>query len=160
MPAPKKQAQKTPREKLDAIGIDALCEFVAGGESLAAFCKKHGLATSTTNDWLNDPKHPERSADYARAREARADLIFESLDEVSNQAVAAKNPVTVQGLRLKADNIKWKLARMHKKYSDRTVLSGDPENPILPPTRLDLSALSDDELRTLAELQRKAEGRS
>lgn len=125
-----KPVVKSPRERLDEIGIDALCEFVASGESLSAFCKVHGLALTTTNDWLNDPEHAVRAEDYARAREARADNIFESLDDVSEQAVSADSPVTVAGLRLKADNIKWKLARMHRKYSDRTVLAGDPEAPL------------------------------
>ena len=42
------------------------------------------------------------------------------LDDVSEQAVKAETAVEVAGLRLKADNIKWKLARMNaKKYGDR-----------------------------------------
>ena len=43
------------------------------------------------------------------------------LDDVSEQAVNAETAVQVQGLRLKADNIKWTLGRMNpKKYGDRT----------------------------------------
>jgi len=60
---------------------------------------------------------------YARAREAGAELIFDDLDEVSEQAATAENAVEVAGLRLKADNIKWKLARMApKRFGDKQSL--------------------------------------
>jgi len=151
-----KSAVKTPRERLDELGIEVLCEFLESGESLASFCKAHGFRTSTVNGWIACDE--ARSAEYARAKEARADHIFESLDDVSERAVNESNPVRVQGLRLKADNIKWKLARMHRKYSDRTVLSGDPEAPLSAP--VDLSKLSDEDLQAYLALQRKLEGKA
>jgi hypothetical protein len=155
----KAKKPKTPSERLNELGIDAICQFIENGESLSAFAKKHNLALTTVYDWLEDGKYPERSEHYARAREARADNVFDSLDEISDKAVSAETQVEVAGLRLKSDNIKWKLARMHRKYSDRTVLAGDPEAP-LGGQRPDLSNLTDEELKTLAELQRKVEGKA
>ena len=59
-------------------------------------------------------------------------MLFRSLDDVSADAVKAETAVEVAGLRLKADNIKWKLARMSPKYSDKIDLNhgGQPDNPI------------------------------
>lgn len=98
-------------------------EHVANGESLNSFCAARGFAYVTVLDWIN--ADPVRSENYARAREERADAVFESLDEVSERAVTAETAVEVAGLRLKADNIKWKLARMSpKKYGDKLAVGG------------------------------------
>jgi len=95
-----------------------LCEDIAGGESLAAFARRMGFPYTTILGWIDADEI--RAEKYARAREARADFIFDQLDEVSDQAVSAETAVEVAGLRLKADNIKWKLARMApKKYGDK-----------------------------------------
>ena len=70
---------------------------------------------------------------YARAFQLRADAKFEELDDVSDEAVNADSAVQVQGLRLKADNIKWQLARMNaKKYGDKVTaeLTGANGGPI------------------------------
>lgn len=105
--------------------MHSLCEFVAGGESLAAFARRMGFPYTTLLGWIDGDEI--RAENYARAREARADLIFDQLDDVSEQAVTAESAVEVAGLRLKSDNIKWKLARMApKRYGDKveTVVSG------------------------------------
>ena len=85
---------------------------------MRSWCIANGFNLRTTNDWIDSDK--TRSAHYARARDDRADAVFEALDEVSEQAVTAGSAIEVAGLRLKADNIKWKLARMNaKKYGDK-----------------------------------------
>lgn len=109
----------TATQKLNAIGIDAICDYVASGESLQSYCTNNGFSPVTMLRWID--ADPKRMEDYARARHVRADLTFDSLDDLSDDAVASDNAVTVAGLRLKCDNIKWKLARMNaKKYGDRT----------------------------------------
>jgi hypothetical protein len=58
----------------------------------------------------------------------RADVYFDRLDDVSDEAVEADSGIKVQGLRLKADNIKWQLARMApKKYGDKLDLNHSGE---------------------------------
>lgn len=119
----------TSSQRLDAIGIDVICKHVTSGESLQSFCTAHGFSPVSVLRWIDADK--DRAEDYAHARIVRADLVFDSLDDVSEQAVTAENAVVVAGLRLKADNIKWKLARMNaKKYGDKTTVSGDADNPL------------------------------
>lgn len=97
------------------------------GESLSAICRQPGMPTrETVCAWLREDA--EFSDGYARAVLVRADVKFEELDDVSEEAANAKSAVKVAGLRLKADNIKWQLARMNAtKYGDRTTteVNGD-----------------------------------
>ena len=112
------KATPAPSERLAAIGIEAICSYVASGNSLRAWSIENGFEQRTVLNWIEADS--DRASHYARAREDRADAVFESLDDVSEQAVIAANAVEVAGLRLKADNIKWKLARMSaKKYGDK-----------------------------------------
>lgn len=147
---------QSPSERLEAIGIESICEYVASGESLRSWCIKNKLNQRTVLDWIEADK--DRSAHYTRAREEREEQVFESLDDVSDRATTAETNVEVAGLRLKSDNIKWKLARMNpKKYGDRQILSGDPDAP-LGGAKIDLSKLTDAELQSYLALQRKLEG--
>lgn len=141
--------EPTPRERMEAIGMDAVCEFVSNGESLNAFAKLHGFAYVTLLNWIDADK--TRAENYARAREARADLTFDQLDEVSEEATRAETAVEVQGLRLKSDNIKWKLARMSpKKYGEKLAIGGADD---LPP----IKTMPDDQLDAkLAALHARA----
>jgi len=108
----------TTAQRLDAIGIDAICAHVESGESLRSWSIANGLPNRSVNDWIE--ADAERAAHYARARDERADTVFDTLDDVSAAAVNADSAVQVAGLRLKSDNIKWKLARMNaKKYGDK-----------------------------------------
>lgn len=111
----RKPSIKNPEEHKQAI-----IEWIANGESLRSYCANTPGAPkpSTVIQWtVEDPAFGEQ---YARARELGADVIFDALDEVSNEAEMADSAVKIAGLRLKADNIKWKLARMApKKYSDK-----------------------------------------
>lgn len=103
--------------------IRRMCE----GESLRSVCRSVGMpAPSTVILWVNtDSAFAEQ---YARAREERADVYFDRLDDVSDDAVTAETAVQVAGLRLKADNIKWQLAKMApKKYGDKLELGGGLE---------------------------------
>jgi hypothetical protein len=100
--------------------IRRMCE----GESLRSVCRTEGYpAPSTVILWTNnDPAFAEQ---YARARDERADVYFDRIDDVSDSAASAETAVEVAGLRLKADNIKWQLARMApKKYGDKLELGG------------------------------------
>ena len=120
----------TPR--LEALGISHICEYISTtGESLNSWCKINNFSITTVHDWIHSDA--QRAEKYARARDVRADTMFESLDEVSESAAKAKTAVEVAGLRLKADNIKWKVGRMvPKKYGDKLDLNhgGQPDNPI------------------------------
>jgi hypothetical protein len=98
---------------------DAICDLMAEGESLRSICRRNDMpGLSTVMRWADE--NPVFREQYARAINMRADAKFEELDDVSDDAVASESAVKVQGLRLKADNIKWQLARMNaKKYGDK-----------------------------------------
>ena len=105
---------------------------ITEGESLRSICSDKAMPViSTVMKWVSEDEL--FSEQYARAREAQADLIFEDLDEVSEQATVASNAVEVAGLRLKADNIKWKLARMSpRKYGEKVTseITGPNGGPV------------------------------
>lgn len=108
---------------------DLICERMAEGESLRKICRDPEMPSiSHVMTWLNNPEYPEFKEQYARAFSMRADAKFEELDDVAEDAVNADTAIKVQGLRLKADNIKWQLARMNsKKYGEKveTTLAGE-----------------------------------
>lgn len=99
-----------------------ILERIASGESLRSVCKDSDMpGWRTVLGWVSSDKDFEQQ--YARAMQMRADAKFEELDEVAEEAASAESAVTVQGLRLKADIIKWQTAKMApKKYGDRVEL--------------------------------------
>jgi len=142
----------TPSQRLTEIGIDAICDEIAQGKSLHAWCLENGMKNMTVTDWINADK--DRAVKYARARDERSDAYFESLGTVSDQAVMAETAVEVAGLRLKADNIKWMLARMSpRKYGDKLAIGGADD---LPPVQQEITAAmtQQDAARAYADLMR------
>ena len=117
----------------DQADADLICARIAEGESLRAVCRDiKSPSIAEVMRWLANEANANFREQYARAILLRADAKFEELDDVSEEAVSADSAVKVQGLRLKADNIKWQLARMNaKKYGDKMALAGDAENPVV-----------------------------
>lgn len=148
---PAKPKQPTPSERLAKIGIDKICQYVASGKSLRQWCIEHNFANMTVSDWIDADK--ERTVKYTRAREDRADSYFESLSEVGEAAVRAETAVEVAGLRLKADNIKWMLARMSpRRYGDKLAIGGADDLPPVQQVTKDLTP--QDAARAYAEMMK------
>lgn len=117
---------------------DLICERIANGESVRTICKDNGMpAQSTIFKWLAD--NAAFSEQYARAREAQADHIFEEMFEIADDATndwmerKSKDGETspgfelngehIQRSRLRIDARKWMLGKMApKKYGDKTDL--------------------------------------
>lgn len=126
-----KEITEKPSERLEKIGIESICQQIAGGMSLRAWAANNGFCQQTVINWIDADYG--RAGHYARARESREEAKFESLEDIGDQAVKAESAVEVQGLRLKSDNIKWMLARMNsKKYGDKvqTELTGVDGGPV------------------------------
>jgi len=141
----------SPSQRLEAIGIEAICDYVANGDSLRSWTIANGFVLRTVLNWIESD--PERTSHYAHARDERSDVVFDSLDDVSEQAVNAETAIEVAGLRLKADNIKWKLARMNaKKYGDKLAIGGAAD---LPPIQTAYS-MTDEELLAIAASGKKS----
>jgi hypothetical protein len=97
----------------------AILDWLLTGESLRAYCRQAGAPSIfTVLRWISDDKDFEQQ--YARAREMAQEVAADALDDIGDDAVKAETAVEVAGLRLKADIVKWKMARMApKKYGDK-----------------------------------------
>lgn len=104
--------------------VDAICELVAQGKTLRQIQAEMGVSMGTLLNWTTRPEHVEQ---YARAREAAAD-IFET--DIIEAALCA-SPESATADRVKIDALKWVAARRApKKYGDRITHGGDPDAPI------------------------------
>ena len=113
-----------------------ICRRLAEGESLRAICADKAMpAISTVMGWLFDGNHDEFLEQYARAREAqaevRADEIVDIADDDTNDFTADKDGKLVadhehiQRSRLRVDARKWIAAKLlPKRYGDKLDLGG------------------------------------
>lgn len=131
----------------DDNALDLLCAFIARGGSLLAFTDAGGFAYSTVRRWINEPTVPLRAANYARAREDRADVIADEIAAIADEAEVRDvvDPKTgavigleldataVQRNRLRVDARKWLAAKMKPRvYGDSLAIGG---SDALPPVR-------------------------
>jgi len=145
--------------------FDEICERMVTGESVRTICKdEHMPAISTLMKILN--ADPDRSAQYARAMQMRADAMFEEIMDISDDGTNdfmlrnAEDPTSVvlngehvQRSKLRVDSRKWALGRMNpKKYGDKTFLGGVEDAPIKVQNTIDVSNLSLEELETLEKI--------
>ncbi len=164
-PAPKKRKAGRPSLYTDKLAAK-ICRRLAVGESLRAICADKAMpAISTVMGWLFDGKHGEFSEQYARAREAqaevRADEIVDIADDDTNDFTADKDGKLVadhehiQRSRLRVDARKWIAAKLlPKRYGDKLQHTGDGGGPIR--VRPDLSKLTGEELDALERILGRA----
>lgn len=127
------------KEDIDKI-FNYVCSEIEKGRALRNVLKNDGMpSTSTFYDWLDNDD--VKSKQYARATSVRADIIFDDIlsiaDENTNDTYINDNGIEVvnndviQRSRLRIDSRKWVLSRLNpKKYGDKTIHSGDADNPI------------------------------
>lgn len=145
--------------------FDEICERMVDGESVRTICKDdHMPAISTLMKILN--QNPDRSAQYARALQMRADAMFEEIMDISDDGSNdymlrnADDPTSivlngehVQRSKLRVDSRKWALGRMNpKKYGDKTFIGGVDDAPVKVQNTIDVSNLSLEELETLEKV--------
>lgn len=131
----------------------AICEDIADGKSLRKICDDENMpAKGTVFVWLS--KHPEFQDQYARAREAQADLLFDETLEIADQydkAADELNPDHIQRAKLRIDTRKWIAGKLRPKvYGDKRINehSGPDGKPIQ--TQKSIYQLTDDELMQIA----------
>ena len=134
-PAPKKRKKGRPSLYTEALAAK-ICRRLAEGESLRAICADKAMPSiSTVMGWLFDGNHGDFSEQYARAREAqaevRADEIVDIADDASGDFAADKdgklvvNSEHIQRSRLRVDARKWIAAKLlPKRYGDKLDLGG------------------------------------
>src|SRR3954452_13992490 len=131
----------------EAIAAE-ICERLASGESLRVICRDDTMPGQTTVfRWLSEGRDGFREQ-YACAREAQADRfadeIIEIADDTSGDWIERDGVVVVdhehiQRSKLRVDTRKWLMARMApRKWGDKVVHSGDPENPMHRVTQINL----------------------
>ena len=131
----------SPEQKAKAC--EEILAQVAKGRSLIGVC-------TTGDDWIPAEsvfrlwcdQDADLAARYAQAREVRADVIFEEILDIADNAKNdwmerqgegdagwAANGEHVQRSRLRVDARKWMLGKMNqKKYGDRSVVEGPGPN--------------------------------
>jgi hypothetical protein len=114
------------------------------GESLRTIVKdKHMPAQSTVYEWLL--AKPDFAEHYARAREEQADTLADEIVAIADETPDL-NPVLdkdgqlirmelhsayIQWQKNRVDARKWVAAKLKpKKYSEKQILSNDPESPV------------------------------
>ena len=111
-------AQRHPRGN----DLQPILNCIWDGMSLRQTCRELGLHCPSVSDWLHG--EPEREEHYARAREARDELLQEQSIAVA-RAAALQVPMTddegvvrmiePNGARVYLDAIKWTAGRMSPK---------------------------------------------
>lgn len=149
--AKKKGAKPVAKDKLTAIGIEAICDRIAQCEPLHKIAEVAGVSKGTLIVWLAD--FPDQ---YARAREAQADRfaeeILEIADDGSNDTYQTDNGEQVNHdviarSKLRVDARKWLASKMApKKYGEKIAVGGADD---LPPVQ-QLHAMSTDALLAIA----------
>ena len=132
--AKKENNKFTDKEKKEAF--ETIIDLIGEGLTLSGACNIKGMPSRITfYNWLNEEKEEGKEVllnMYTRAREIRAERIFEEILEISDEGTTDKtNPLAVQRAKLKVDSRKWVLSKMNpKKFGDKIEHSGDPDAPI------------------------------
>jgi hypothetical protein len=140
-----------PSEFSDQIA-DVICVRIADGEGLRSICQDKAMPDrSTVFRWLAQKR--EFRDQYARAREAQADLLFDEILEIADNAdgdimvvkqqdgstATRVNHENIHRAKLRVDARKWVVAKLQpKKYGDHHTLlapnvdeDGKPRVPVI-----------------------------
>ena len=115
---------------------DTICERIGGGQSLRSICKSDDMpAMSTVFKWLNE--QPVFSEQYARAREAQADALFDETLDIADDATndwmerhredgsvdEVVNHEHIQRSKLRIETRRWMAGKLRpKKYGEKIEL--------------------------------------
>ena len=104
--------------------LNSIFKEIESGCSLRLACQRNKISPKTFYEWID--ANIDKSKQYARACEIRAELKFESIEddymtEPQRDAETGRiDPAWVNLQRLKIDAKKWELSKMMpKKYGDR-----------------------------------------
>ncbi len=120
----------TPEQRAKAC--DEILRGIASGKSLRSLCEGDDdwmPAASTFLLWVSeDTALAER---YARARDARADVLFEEILEIADNK-ENRIPEAANHARIMIDARKWAAAKMApRKYGDKVAVGGADDLPAI-----------------------------
>ena len=103
------------QKKLNAIGIDAICEHIGDGKSLTSIAREADVSIGSLTAWLN--ADAERSA---RAREVRADTARLWDEKAEEEIRRATDPFELGIARELAHHYRWRAAKIApREYGDK-----------------------------------------
>lgn len=129
--------RETANDKLDKIGIDAICDLIEEDKSYKVIADELGVKKPTLLAWIQEDADRSARAKTALENSARFN------DDAALQAIQALQPgatsAEIAKARELAQHYRWRArVRSPKVYGEKMTLSGDPENP--------LQGISDDQL--------------
>lgn len=111
---------------LDAVGLETILDWIVGGMSQAAVCRKLGITPLIFQRWVRADPERERRVTEARVWSAEG-WMDKGEDAIDN----ASSPLEVSIAKEKAHHCRKMAAiRNPRDYSDRKQISGPNEGPI------------------------------
>ena len=120
--------------------FNTICDELEKGFSLRSILRRENMPSSRTFfKWIDEDVNKVKQ--YERSVELRSELLFDEIIEIADkqgedvgedeQGNKVINHNIVQRNRLQIDARKWALSKMlPKKFGDKTIHSGDEDNPI------------------------------
>ena len=120
--------------------FNTICDELEKGFSLRSILRRENMPSSRTFfKWIDEDTNKVKQ--YERSVELRSELLFDEIIEIADkqgedvgedeQGNKVINHNIVQRNRLQIDARKWALSKMlPKKFGDKTIHSGDEDNPI------------------------------
>lgn len=116
--------------------FDKICERIADGESLRRICADDDMPNkATVFRWLGADE--KLSDQYARARDAQADSLFDDCLSIADQYDASEKTEEggtdhIQRAKLRIDTRKWMAGKLRpKKYGDKIDLNAEHTGEII-----------------------------
>ena len=118
---------------------------VSEGAPLRQVCRDKGLPESTARGWFRD----DRDGLATRYEAARRMQVDSWADEIV--LLANRDDLDANDKRVRIDTLKWLCSKLvPRRYGDRLLMAGDPENPIqLMHKQVNLAELTDEQLDVL-----------
>ena len=143
------EKQPSAKEKLNALGVDGICEFISEGLTLTAIAQQIGVSIGSLIGWIE--AEPERSARVREARSASARIWDEKAVEVIEDAA---DPFELTKARELAQHYRWRASKTApREYGDRQQID---VNDITPKSQ----AQVDIELAALIDKAKRVAGNS
>lgn len=118
---------------------DRICERIGDGQSLRTICQDEGMPSqSMVYRWL--AAQPEFREQYARAREAQADLLFDEILQIADdgrndkytddEGMQRTDYDVIARSKLRVDARKWMAAKLRPRvYGDKLAIGGADDLP-------------------------------
>jgi len=150
-----------PKVKLNAMGVDAVCEAFASGMMMRELARKMGINIWSMVNWCRDPVRADQirsaRAEGAALWDERAERVLLDVSAKTEEGTDAK--VGFYRAQALAQHYRWRASKLAPaEYGDKVAV--EHSGRIATPS-LDLTKLTDDQLeqlRTIAQAAAPAKG--